>query len=323
MRACAGAFGGEGFGPGGEEGFPGDSGVMEECFAEIGFEPTKPPSADMREKIEACVRGKMGDEFGGPGGEGGGPPEIPEEAKDCVRAAIGVDDFSKLRRPPTQAQQAEIQKCFEEAGGGFGPGGGEFDDGEHGDFPGEGDFEGAPGEFPGPGSSRGGFGPSSPEVQACMNDLGISSSRPPSASQMSQIEACVREKVGDGSPEGDGGHQGFPSNGFPGDVPPQGFSPDQFQSTQGGFTPEQIQQQIIDQQTQAAIQAQQQQIQQLQTQQEHAAQCTAGGGTWNGTTCVIPTGPQPGGFLYQPSPQARLNPPSLLGFFGQVLGILR
>ena len=275
--------------PGGSEMPPG----MEECFTEIGlpFPPRRPPSAEEQQRLGACMRSKFG----------GGPGEDEHEG------------------PPS----------------GF--------PGEPGEFPG-----GAPGGFPG------GPGGASPEMMECFAREGWNRQGPPS---QEIIQACVGEfgpsDQGFGPPDGfppdfEPGEGFIPSEGEEGSPPtfgpPQGLTPEQLQQQfpSGQPTQEQIQQYQQQYQQQFQEQFQQQYQQQYQQQciaqggvwdgancqppqgapggppgggTDPATQCVQGGGTWNGTTCQFGGG----GFLYQPSPQARFNPPSLLGFFAQIL----
>jgi len=217
---------------------------------------------------------------------------------------------------------------------------------------GQGGFPGGPGGFPG----GQGFPGGDEAMEQCMTEAGLSfpPTAPPTAAQQRLIQECVTRLVGEGGgfpgapgefpgapgefPEGfeprEGfvpgeEHEGFPAEGF---VPPEGVSPEQFQQQFQQQNQQQFNQQFQQQYQQQCIAAggswnaatnncetpsgyQPPSGSQPPPGSDPASQCTAAGGTWDGNTCQPPGG----GFLYLPSPQARFNPPSLLGFFAQIL----
>lgn len=257
---------------------------------------------------------KMGDEmkacfeaaFKGQGGFGGPEGNIPPEMETCLKEQ-GINLNEIQGRPPRDFEE-KIRACAEKMGGGFG----------------------------GPGGER-----PSPEMQACMQN----------AENEERRRACVEEFDGEDGfgPETqerfrpdtqNGQRQGIPDfvkkcmeqTGFNGQgvptpefgkcvsevrsgnevSPPQdqnqmpqdgGNWPAPNQPPQDGFTPEQMQQQMMNQQMQEQYQQQYQ-------------------GSYPPPQEFQSMPPPPtGGFLYRPRNEARLNPPTLLGFFATILGI--
>lgn len=105
------------------------------------------PTPEMADTFRVCFEKVRFDQFGGPGGEFGGPPPVeflhnaPPGIAACLKAKLG-DDFERIKSgdvPPPAAFEAEVRACFEEfmpspeAHGGFGPPGGV--DGKFDDFP--------------------------------------------------------------------------------------------------------------------------------------------------------------------------------------------
>lgn len=342
MGGGPGAPGDHGVFPGGGPGgLPGSQGVMQECFTEIGFEPTKPPGPDMQQKISACVRRKIeaqgfpgrpdGSEHGFPGGPGpqaGISVSINEGqlGHDIeIRTSQGIKSFSisipgeppyggSLSCPKEYTAQRKldfptsiaITTC---------------DDGKEHTIaiPGTGTFSEG-------GNTRNTQGP---PQSFHAKPLPQDHNQPPPFNH-SQVPGFDPSKF-----------PGFDPSQIP-NIPqgnlPSGFDPAQFQGQQAqpsgsNIDPTQIYNQQIQQQIQNQYQQQyqqqynqtQQQIQQqyqggtFPTQfdpaqgtpppsgnyQDPATQCAQGGGSWDGTKCDFPV------------PQSSL--PSPIEFFAQLL----
>ena len=263
--------------------------------------------------------------------------QAPPEVLECLTGELGADVFESIQNGTiSPAKMAGLgpkmgtimQGCFAKGFGGFPGGGG-------GGFPG--------GEFPGGDEA----------IEQCMTEAGLSfpPTAPPTADQQKLIQECITRLTGgeggfpggdhEGFPEGfpgpggfpgapgefPGGFpegefdypEGFPEGGFPSDFDPSqipggfptGEFPEGFVPSEGhegfpeGVSPEQFQEQFQQQYDEQY----QQQYQQSQ-QEEYRRQCEAAGGVWAGDHCETPSGPQ-----------SRFNPPSLLGFFAEILGI--
>lgn len=297
MRICFEAgFGGFPGGPGG----PGGGGIPLEIINCLGFDPQElegPPPADLQAKIQTCIQEEFGGEGGfpgpggfpgapggfpgGPGGFPGGGPFDNPQVKGCL-AARGIGEDA-FRRPPTPELQQTIGECVREA-------------------------LGEPGEGPPEGFPEGGFPPGGQEQFEQQFDEEFQRQYQEEFNR--QLEGQLPPGI---TPEQFQQFQeqgGFPE-GFPGEFP-EGFSPDQFQGgfPEGGFPPEfQPPEGGYPSPDQYQEQQYQEQYQQ-QSQDEYRRQCESAGGIWTGDHCETPSGPQ-----------SRYNPPSLLGFFAEILGL--
>lgn len=281
------------------------------------------------------------------------------EAFPGITDKIESGNFSPIEMMKIGPKMGPVmQGCFMKSFGGgeegFGPPGG-FEGGP--DAPGK--FPGGPGGFPG-GPSGGAGGGMPAGVGDCFRELGLQfpPKKPPSADEQQRIGECMRARSG-GPEDRPGDEQGSdrrefrPSEGFPGkesEFPNGEFSPEDFDGQQfpgGAPTQEQIkqiQEQQFNQQFQDTYQQQfqqqyqqqfNQQIQQLQDQGQIPAgfdpsqipqgQIPSGFDPNQGGGFGPPPGgsfpPPPGSYYYAPAPQAQINPPSLLGFFAQILGL--
>lgn len=297
MRACFEAeFGGEGFrgGPGGLS-FPPE---IEACLKEQGVDTNfqGPPPTNLREIIEKCYVAS-GITPGGPGGIPGGHFEPDPAMMQACREELGIKEL-------TPESAGRMRECVER----------KFSGG----------FPGAPGALPGGAPTN----IPSDIREKCMQAAGITTTRPPTQEEIARVRECIESSFGR-----------EPSQ-IPSGIP----SPDQQFAPQPGTYPTNQYQQQYQQQLQQQIQQQTQEQTWLLQQQG----CTSGGGAWDQTThtCLgqpfapppnfLPPPPDPAticansypgcvwtGTTCQcptpPPPQSRLNPPSLLGFFAQIL----